>query len=479
MLTKIMQLEWRNLRADHTVRMVTALFAVLIGYGIFNGVAWTRFQQQTLASATQEEQKRYAAMQAEIAAIEGGTREAMRFTDPRSPAVIGNLRGTRYAMMPPTALAAMSVGQSDLYPYYFKVSRGSKQTFINNDEIENPTNLLAGKFDLAFVMIYLYPLLILALSYNLLSQEKEQGTLAMMMSQPVALKTFVIGKIGLRAALILALAIGLSLLGVLFSGLNLMTGGAAWRLILWIGVVTFYGVFWFALAVAVNAFGKSSATNAVTLAGLWLLFVLLVPSLVNVAISTLAPVPSRVEMIQATRRASNEASAKGSQLLAKYFEDHPELVPASGKPDMNDFFTKSIAVQTETERLIEPVMNAFDQQLAKQQALINTLRFLSPAIVTQAALNDIAGTSHARYQHFLALVDRFHLDWQQYFNPRILQQAKLTAREFDTVPKFTFTEEPLGAILRRAILGWLGLLIPVALIGWFGVYRLRRFPLAG
>ncbi len=479
MLAKIMQHEWLNLRADRTLWLVGGLFAVVIAYGIFNGTAWVRFQQTTLQAAAQDERERYAELKEETAGIAAGTRQPGKWTDPRSPAVVSARRGARYAMMPPTALAALSVGQSDLYPYYFQVSRSSKQTFINNEEIENPTNLLAGKFDLAFVMIYLYPLLILALSYNLLSQEKEQGTLAMMMAQPVALKTFVFGKIGLRAALILVLAIGLSLLGFLFSGVNLLAEGALGRLLLWIGVVALYGAFWFALAVVVNAFGKSSATNAITLAGLWLLFVLLVPSLVNVAVTTLAPVPSRVEMIQATRRASAEATTKGSQLLAKYFEDHPELVPANGQPDMNDFYTKFIAVQTETERLVQPVLAQFDQQLAKQQTLINTLRFLSPAIVTQAVLNDIAGTSHARYQHFLSLVDRFHAAWQQYFNPRILKQTQLTASEFDQVPQFSFAEESVGTIAQRALLGLLGLLIPVALIGWFGVQRLRRFPLAG
>src|SRR4030095_593469 len=108
-------------------------------------------------------------------------------------------------------LSALSVGQSDLYPYYFKVSRQSKQTFVTNDEIENPTNLLAGRFDLSFVIIYLLPLLILALSYNLISAEREQGTLAMMMSQPVALRSFVAGKVGLRGIVVLLLAIGFSL----------------------------------------------------------------------------------------------------------------------------------------------------------------------------------------------------------------------------------------------------------------------------
>ena len=37
---------------------------------------------------------------------------------------------------------------------------------------------MVGRFDLAFVTVYLLPLLVLALSYNVLSEEREQGTLA-------------------------------------------------------------------------------------------------------------------------------------------------------------------------------------------------------------------------------------------------------------------------------------------------------------
>jgi ABC-2 type transport system permease protein len=384
----------------------------------------------------------------------------------------------RYAQLPPAPMAALSVGQSDLYPYYFKVSRQSKQSFATNDEIENPTNLLAGRFDLAFVIIYLFPLLILALSYNLISAEREQGTLAMMMAQPVALRSFVAGKVGLRAIVVLLLAIGFSLSGFLLGGVKLSEEGAWWRLLFWIGIVAAYGAFWFALAVAVNAFGKSSATNALALAGLWLVFVLLVPSLLNVAVTSIYPVPSRVEMIQATRRASAEATAKGSQLLAKYFEDHPELT-AGGKADPTDFYTRSIATQEETERLVQPVVDHFDRQVIGQQSLVDRFRFLSPAIVTQAALNDVAGTSVDRYRHFLVLVDEFHQAWRSYFNLRIVQKVRFGAGDYDSFPSFAFHEELSGTIARRIVIGLFGLLAPTLLIGWLGLRALRRYPLVG
>jgi len=472
-----MKHEWRTLVADRTLWAITPLFALFIGYGVYNGSSWARFQQTTLEAAKQEERDRFAKAKAECAAIEQGGQPASAFTNPRLPSIAASKTGPRYALAPPAPLAALSIGQSDLYPYYFKVTSQSKQTFTANDEIENPTNLLAGRFDLAFVIIYLYPLLILALSYNLISAEREQGTLAMMMSQPVSLRTFTAGKIGLRALVVVALAAGFSLAGFLLSDAASGAEGAWLRLLLWIAVVAGYGAFWFALAILVNAFGRNSATNAMALAGMWLVLALILPALLNVAVTTIYPVPSRVEMIQATRRASAEATAKGSQLLARYYEDHPELT-AGSQADPNDFYARSVAVQDETERLIQPVIDHFDRQVTGQQSLLDRFRFLSPAVVAQSALNDVAGTGAARYRHFLGLVDAFHQSWRAHFTPPIVQKALLVAGDYDRLPAFTFREEPAGAVARRATVGLIGLLIPALLIGWLSLRALRRYSVA-
>jgi ABC-2 type transport system permease protein len=471
-----MKHEWRSLVADRTLWVITPLFALLIGYGVYNGSSWVRFQQMAIEGAKKEERARFARAKAEVSAIEQGGQPASAFSNPRLPSVAAGRTGPRYALAPPAPLAALSVGQSDLYPYYFKVTSQSKQTFMTNDEIENPTNLLAGRFDLAFVIIYLYPLLILALSYNLISAEREQGTMAMMLSQPVSLRTIAAGKIGVRALVVLGLAAGLSLIGFLASGSAL--GAGAWlRLSLWIAVVTGYGAFWFALAMLVNGFGRNSATNAMVLAGMWLVLALLLPALLNVAVTTIYPVPSRVEMVQATRRASAEATSKGSQLLARYFEDHPELT-AGRQADPNDFYTRALAVQDETERLVQPVIDHFDRQVMGQQTLVDRFRFLSPAIAAQAALNDVAGTSAARYRHFLGLVDAFYQSWRAHFTPRIVQNALLVAGDYDSFPAFTFREESTGAVMSRALLGLIGLLLPALLVGWLALRALQRYAVA-
>jgi ABC-2 type transport system permease protein len=126
-------------------------------------------------------------------------------------------------------------------------------------------------------------------------------------------------------------------------------------------------------------------------------------------------------------------------------------------------------------------MEHFDRQVAGQQLLVNRFRFISPAIVVQAALNDLAGTDAARYQHFHALVNEFHQRWRNYFIPRIREQqkVKLTSADYDNFPTFAFREEPTRSVLLRAGAGLLGLIVAAAVIAGVGLFRLRRYEVAG
>ena len=476
MLTHIMKHEWRNLRADRTLWAIGALLVVTIGFGTRNGLEWVRFQNDTLKAAASEEDERLKSVKTGILDAQAGRTKPTSFTDPRSPSVVGRTLGARYAFLPPAPLSFLAIGQSDLYPYYFKVSTSSKQTFLNNDEIDHPVHLMSGRFDLAFVILYLYPLIILALSYNLLSAEKEAGTLAMTLSQPVGLRNLVFGKIALRFAFVLVVGGVLSLAGALSGGTNIAAGGAGTRLLLWFGVVALYGAFWYALAAAVNAFGGSSSANAIALAAFWLAFVLVIPSLLNVGVKYLHPVPSRVELIQAMREASSEAAGQGSRLLARYYEDHPEL--AGDRTDAADFAALALANQEQIEKRVQPVLDRFDQQLDRQQALVDRYRFLSPAVVAQAALFDIAGTSEHRYKHFLGLAGAFHRDWRSHFYRYIVRNASLSPQDVDRFPQFNFEEEPWSAVAGRAGTGLVALLTLTIAAGAFAAWRLRLYPVA-
>jgi ABC-2 type transport system permease protein len=241
-------------------------------------------------------------------------------------------------------------------------------------------------------------------------------------------------------------------------------------------VVAAYCLFWFSVAAAVNAFGRSSATNAMILAGIWLVLVVIVPASVNLFVTGAYPVPSRVELVQAIREATNDANQRAASVMARYFLDHPEMVPQGEAPDPNDYQARSYAIREDVERAMAPVLARYDEQLLAQQMQVDRLKYLSPSIVAQEALNDIAGTGLARYKHFLGLVDRFHQEWRDYFVPKVFARRSLSASDYEAFPAFQYEEESGAAVRSRVSTGFAGLVVPLILVFAAGMGGLRRYP---
>ena len=107
------------------------------------------------------------------------------------------------ALLPPAPLSALAIGQGDVYPNYIKVTARSLDALVSGDQIEHPLAVASGQFDVAFVILFLYPLLIFAVSFDLTATERDQGTLRMVLAQPVTLGDVVAGKMIVRALTLL------------------------------------------------------------------------------------------------------------------------------------------------------------------------------------------------------------------------------------------------------------------------------------
>ena len=448
------------------------VFAVLFVYALANGVAWARFQERTVEAARTGNAERVRALEQELADIANGGRPSSPFRDPRAPNVLGGARGARTAVLEPGPLTALAVGQSDLLPYYYDVSIYTNEaSFQQNGEVENPLNLMVGRFDLAFGTVYLLPLLVLALSYNVLSEEREQGTPALTLSQPVSARDVVAAKLALRAVLVVGLAAAVSLLGILATG----GLGSPGRVLLWCATVTVYTLFWFVLAAWVNGLQRSSAWNATVLMGAWLVLVVVLPAAVNIAAGLLHPLPSRVEMTNTQREASNDAVNRRSELLARYLEDHPEM--AGGVvADEPGRAALAWAATDAVDRRLEEVTARHDARRAGQTALVRRYGFLSPALLAQEVLVDAAGTGDARFARFQSQVRAFAEQWRQFFVPAILADERMAASVLPDVPKFRFVDEEPADVARRAAVPLLvlsGLVVLMSAGAGVGLGRVR------
>jgi ABC-2 type transport system permease protein len=281
-----------------------------------------------------------------------------------------------------------------------------------------------------------------------------------------------------RAGAVLAVAVFVSLAGVVLSGASLAGEGVLARLLLWLAAVVAYTFFWFAVAVLAGAFGRSSAANATALVAVWLALVVVFPALLNVAATSLHPLPSRLNLINAMREAENETNREARNLLARYMTDHPELAGGDLQANLDDFPIRFYVQKQELERRALAEAGEHDRQLAAQQSVVSRYRFLSPAVVMQETLNDVAGTSRARHELFARQVRDFMDEWRAHYAPLVFRRATLRPADYDAAPRFAFREEATGEVARRALTGVAGVLVPTLVVAYFAGRRLRRYTLA-
>jgi ABC-2 type transport system permease protein len=477
MMRDLLRHEWRLLRADRTAHGLFVVLVLTIGLAAYVGADWTRFQRANLALAERQEQERLARVETELQLLERGGQPESSFTDPRFASVLGGGRAAHTVKLPPGALSGLAVGQSDLLPYQFQVTTWTNErSFLANGELENPHNLLAGRFDLAFVIVYILPLLVIALTYNLLSAERENGTLALTLSQPVALPRIVLSKLWTRVLLLTCLTAVLAMGTAAAVGVDLVSLPSLGRLIIFGLISTLYLGFWFAAAIAINGLGRSSAFNATALACVWLGLVVVLPALVQFAASALHPVPSRMQMVGYAREMSAGATRERSRLLARYYEDHPEMLGGEA-PDPNNFAALGYVTQEEVNRRLRTVMARYESSIAAQRRVVQRYRFLSPAILVQEALIELAGTSPERFALFQAQASAFAEEWKRFFVPRIMRADSMKSGITRMLPRFEYREEPLTRAAGRTAVPGLALLGFLFAATLWAVRSLRRFPL--
>ncbi|WP_080898433.1 ABC transporter permease subunit [Variovorax paradoxus] len=483
-LLAVMRQEFRLMLAERGLWLVGALFLLLVAYALGNGLVQTAKRDRAQAAVAQADRDTRAAQRVQLEAILAGTAQPTPFENPADPSRMASGYGGQHALLPTAPLGPVALGQSDLFPSQYKVTNQSRVVFMNPSDIENPWHLLSGHFDLAFVIVYLLPLLIFALSYNLLSAERENGTLRLLLSQPLRLRTLLAGKLTVRAAVLLGPAVLLPV-AVLWIARHAGLAGASGEMgsatLWWALLVGAYALFWFALVVAVNAFGASSATNAMVLVIAWVVLVLVAPVLLNLAVTQAAPAPSRTELATRQRVVTAEAMKRHQDLLGTEYQHVGQgaiLVPRNGKIEIAGRALANYRIEREVDEAIRPALDRFDAQQARQQQLLGRFGAVSPAAVAYEGMTALAGNGARRHARFEAQTVAHHEAWKAFFFPRIDARDAFTPDGFDRIPTFAWQEEPASLMRGQAALAVVQLLVPSLLLFGLAAWRLRRFSVA-
>ncbi|MDC6364572.1 MULTISPECIES: DUF3526 domain-containing protein [Flavobacteriaceae] len=435
MLSYNFKYELKLLLRSRWIQLLSIILLLLFGFSAYNGLQKVEKRQKGIAAAKNEVEQSDAMMLKLLDSVERGLEVSVPYwTVPTSPMAVGNYY-PRVAAMDSKPMAFISTGQADMFTHYVKPAVSGDDFALKFTEMTSPVQLLFGSFDLAFVIIYLLPLLIIAFSYNVLSAEKESGSLRLLASQPIGIQNWVLQKLGLRFFWLSLLVVG-SLLVVFFSlGLNPFDDTPVFLSLL--GLILAYMLFWFAIAFVVNLWVGSSAKNAVALLGLWVVFVLLVPSVLNQLGNTLYPMPSRNLMINEMRTLKAEVTKKQDEILDNFLRDHPEYA-INDTTQNRSFWHGYMASQKLIHEELSPLVNSYEEQLQNQQGWIDKFKWISPTILAQESLNKMAGTSKKDYEEYRKQVVDFAEKWRGHFIPFLYNNQSFSQADYDALPSFDY-----------------------------------------
>ncbi len=330
----------------------------------------------------------------------------------------------------PSPLAFAALGMRDVSPYILRVRALGLEAQIYDGDTFNPELALTGRLDFAFVLVFLAPLFVIALFHDIVSGEREAGRQRMLEALPHGGTALWQRRGALRLILLWA---GLALPFVVAAGLEGVSVGP----ILAIGaLIAAYLLFWVGLAALVSRFRRSSVANAAILATAWLLLVLVLPTLANVAINATVPVHQGAEIALAHREEVNRAwDIPREDTMRRFYAHHPEW--SGSAPLGPDFHYKwYLAFHQNGDESVAPQVHAYRAGLESREAAARTVGILLPSVGLQMLLTQMANTDISAQLRYQDRIRAFHKRLRMFYYGYLFNDLPFGRKDFNRVPEF-------------------------------------------
>ena len=343
------------------------------------------------------------------------------------------------AVVRPRALSVFAKGLEETIDRGYTVSN-----FLGIEAHERQTSVrsLFSLFptpDLLHVIKVFLSLLAVVFSYNVISGDRENGTLKLLLSSSVSRVQILAGKVAGTLAVILVpfIAFFLVCLTVLYAGGRLDLRMDDFHKIGWMLAATASYAFIFAgLGALVSTLTRSSSASLVALLFLWGGLVLVYPNLGNLVAEELVDVPS----------ASTQEAARMAAFAQNRFQaiHSPDRARDSGLKDFDAFYASFL----ETQRV------RLEELIRRSREICE----VSPAATLTFILTDLASTGAAEQIRLSR-----HLRAFQVANSDFLMD-QLEGHQGHSPTAFSFEPQEARTILQQGVLFDLGILALMGLL---------------
>ncbi len=337
----------------------------------------------------------------------------------------------------PSSLAFAAVGMRDVAPYILRIRALGLEAQIYDGDSYNPELALAGRFDYAFVLVFLLPLFVIALLFDLRSGEREAGRARMLAALPGAGTALLVRRVVVRAVAVLVCLSVPFALAATFNAVPLLQQLAV------LALTGLYLLFWVLLAVAVGRLHWRPAAHATALATCWVVLALVAPALAHVAINQAVPVNQGAEIARLQREAVNHAwDIPRQATMQRFYASNPQWADS---PALTDAFHYKwyFAFHENGDQQVAPQVAAYRQGLLRRERFAWRVASVLPPVAVQAALTRLARTD---LQAQLAYQDRiraYHQALRAFYYGYLFRDRPFTGQDFQRAPRFDAAATPV------------------------------------
>lgn len=378
-----------------------------------------------------------------------------------------------YAFFPtyhaPSGLAHLTVGLRDVVPATLWVRLLGLEAQLYESSIGNPALQALGTFDLAFVLCALAPLVLLVLTHDILTRDREQGVLPLALVQGGGLRRLFVTRLLVRTGAVTGVGVGLFLIALIWRQTPL--DGSAW---VWIGTALLHLGCWSALAAVIAAGARTVSASLAAAGSVWVAAVVVVPAVLNLVIVSVYPVPEGLEVTVRQRQETHSGWDKPKEeTFTKFFQAYPQwrdTAPVTGRFAWKWYYAMhhvgDTAVATESAAYR-------DNLLARSRAMAR-LAWLAPPVAAQLILSRTAQTDLEAHLGYLARVREFHAELKTFFHPLVFAETSLEPKDYGTFPGFRGMSNDPTEGDSRAWTGPFLLLLPMIFLTGLARFMLHR-----
>jgi ABC-2 type transport system permease protein len=321
-------------------------------------------------------------------------------------------------------------------------------------------------------VILVLPLLLIGLSFDVLSQEQDSHRLAYLLAHGASLRSLLWTRLAIRAglAVLIALAIAVAAL-VMSSGAVGLTDRLPY-FTLWASGAVLYSAFWSALIAWVASGNLQGGQNILRLLLAWATLTLILPATLVTFAEMIHPIPSRPAYLAQARAIEVDTELAQEESIDRYALDHPEM-RIDDSSEVPAYFRIAFLVTSAVDRATRPTLLDFEKTAAEREKVLGLLKYLSPATAMYAVFNQAAGTSSVRHREYMAQTRAFKAKYGDRAGPYVVAGRRLPLQIAEDLPRFQFANGSTAAALASTLGSLLFVLLATASLYVLSDRRIR------